>query len=385
MRVLLSFLDSLVPPTYGGRIDVYERLLALRRLGVTVDLVFTIPEDADPNAAAEGLETLVTKVFPVKRNRSIWSALHWRPFNVVSRSALADVKFEDRYDAVFVESENVGEILRNPTLRYDKVFLRVHNDESKYIGDMGRKDSRISRKLLYFAERLRFRAYERWIDKRCDVLLFISKAEMDRMGPRRLAHGAKSAHFLPAGVSFDLLTLKRSPQPGVVLFVGSLFQPQNVQGLKWFIQHVHPKLLNRPHYEFLVVGNSQGADMPSIMRWLGAAGSVRVVADPPVLDEFYGSASIFVNPMQTGTGVKLKTVHAAAAGVPIVSTSVGAEGTGLVDGVHAMVRDAPDAFAEAIERLLDDSMLAARQASAARDLVAGSYDQGRVLKRLLQV
>ena len=81
------------------------------------------------------------------------------------------------------------------------------------------------------------------------------------------------------------------------------------------------------------------------------------------------ASQVYVAGLLSGAGTKLKVVEALAAGRPLVATSVAAEGIPLEHGVHALIADGADAFAEATVTLLRDRELAARLASAGRELV----------------
>jgi len=80
-------------------------------------------------------------------------------------------------------------------------------------------------------------------------------------------------------------------------------------------------------------------------------------------------ASQMVVPLSIGGGSRLKIAEALAAGCPVVSTSLGAEGLELVDGEHLSLADGEAPFADALQRLLADPALAAEQARAGRERV----------------
>jgi glycosyltransferase involved in cell wall biosynthesis len=80
-----------------------------------------------------------------------------------------------------------------------------------------------------------------------------------------------------------------------------------------------------------------------------------------------------VVPLRLGGGTRLKIVEAMAMGKAVVSTSLGAEGIEAVPGRDILIEDQPAAFAEAINRLLADSSLAARIGGAARQVAVDRY------------
>jgi glycosyltransferase involved in cell wall biosynthesis len=87
--------------------------------------------------------------------------------------------------------------------------------------------------------------------------------------------------------------------------------------------------------------------------------------------------------MRIGGGVRLKLLEALALELPVVSTSMGAEGVaGLRAGEHCLVADDPAGFADAILRLLSDAALCGRLGAAGRDLVRARYDWSVIVPRL---
>ncbi|MFH1863307.1 MAG: glycosyltransferase, partial [bacterium] len=87
----------------------------------------------------------------------------------------------------------------------------------------------------------------------------------------------------------------------------------------------------------------------------------------------YYEASVFVSPLKGPGGTRLKHFAAMAAKLPLVTTKVGAEGLGVVDDEHILVRDNPEALAEAAVEILTDPIKAKSLADNARKLVEEKY------------
>jgi glycosyltransferase involved in cell wall biosynthesis len=88
---------------------------------------------------------------------------------------------------------------------------------------------------------------------------------------------------------------------------------------------------------------------------------------------YWREAAVAVVPLLSGGGTRLKILEAAATGVPVVSTGVGAEGLDLADETEILRRDEPEGFAAAIAAILADPRAARRQAEAARARVERDY------------
>ena len=97
---------------------------------------------------------------------------------------------------------------------------------------------------------------------------------------------------------------------------------------------------------------------------------------------YISNSSVYVVPMRMGSGTKLKVMEAMAMGIPVVSTSLGAEGIDVTVGQHLQIADAPADFAHCVVTLLNDSRERQRLAGNARRLVEEKYDWTTIVPSL---
>jgi len=192
----------------------------------------------------------------------------------------------------------------------------------------------------------------------------VSAADADSY--RRLAPAARLV-LAPNGAD---LPERARPDPGGarLLLLGDLGYPPNAEGLAWLLRNVVP-LLRQP-----VTIRHVGGGKPPPGSGVEAAG---VVDD---LTPEWAQAAMLLVPLRTGGGTRLKVLEAFAAGVPVVSTSVGVAG---LDGAAARVADEPAAFAAAVDALLDEPGTRAALADAGRRLVEDRYTWDRTLRPLV--
>lgn len=172
------------------------------------------------------------------------------------------------------------------------------------------------------------------------------------------------------------------PSPRLVdtlLFIGSFRHSPNVDALRWFTQEVFPKIIAaRPTVTLHIVGSDPPQsstiwnDHPHI-RLLGAVPDVR---DP--LQRF----AVFICPVLSGSGVRVKLLEAFACGIPAVSTSVGAEGLARISGEVCELADNPDKFAAAVLHLLESPNYGCALAGRARQMVERQRDSRAATSRL---
>jgi glycosyltransferase involved in cell wall biosynthesis len=149
---------------------------------------------------------------------------------------------------------------------------------------------------------------------------------------------------------------------GTVLFFGTDYIV-NVNGLKNFIRECLPSIRAAiPNFRLIVAGTICSvfqSEAPDIVM-LGRVGEV---------EEAYASASVVINPVDAGTGLKTKSVEAMAFGRPMVTTACGAEGIEEGAGTAFIQAEVGPDFATAVIRLLKDQSLHARMAAQARQFV----------------
>ncbi|MGH9369018.1 MAG: glycosyltransferase [Thermoanaerobaculia bacterium] len=177
------------------------------------------------------------------------------------------------------------------------------------------------------------------------------------------------------GVDLSRFRFRAEPAAGKILFfVGDLSWPPNAEGIRWFRRRVWPLVRQRqPEARAEVLGRGAPAD-----RHGAGEGGFRFLGEGSDTRPYWERAAVAVVPLLAGGGTRLKILEAAACGVPVVSTPVGAEGLELEPEVEIAIAEEPAAFAEAAARLLADPEARRRQAAAARRKVEALYDWGPI-------
>ena len=161
-----------------------------------------------------------------------------------------------------------------------------------------------------------------------------------------------------------------------LLFVATFNYFPNADGAEWLALEVMPLL--PAGLRVCLVGNCPDRlrDLLAGMPGIVVAGRV------PDLAPYYARARAAVVPLRAGGGTRIKILEAVAYGVPVVSTTIGAEGLDFADGRHLLLADTPEAFAEACMRTLDDGQAASRRAQAASLVLGMGGGREGVLERI---
>jgi glycosyltransferase involved in cell wall biosynthesis len=168
----------------------------------------------------------------------------------------------------------------------------------------------------------------------------------------------------------------------VFVFLGLLSLPHNEVGLCSFLSEVWPRVTaRRPDACLRIIGRDARSELLQYVA--RAPGRVELAGYVADLDSALSSAAALINPPQFGSGLKLKVIEALGAGLPVVSTPIGADGLDSGRGSGITVATAPDEIADALLRLLDTDVNIKASADAlahfgrryAREVVYRCYDE----------
>ncbi len=169
-------------------------------------------------------------------------------------------------------------------------------------------------------------------------------------------------------------------EEGTVLFVGNFRHTPNLEALTHYCKRIVPLVRDRkPGVRFVVAGASAPDWLAEALRgsgveFLGAVDDIRAVL---------GRYAVFAAPIRSGSGVRVKLLEAFASGIPVVATSLAAEGLCEPGDPAARIEDEDEAFAEAIVALLSRPQLGRALARAARAAVESNWDHPATVARLL--
>jgi glycosyltransferase involved in cell wall biosynthesis len=163
-----------------------------------------------------------------------------------------------------------------------------------------------------------------------------------------------------------------------IAFSGNLEYRPNISAVRFFRQKIWPSLRCRPELIWKIIGKN-----PEAIRGI-IGGDPRIVVTGFVEDAVrtLASARVAVVPLLAGSGTRVKILEAWAAGTPVVSTTIGAQGLAGRDQEHLLIADSPDRFAAAVSKLLDSAEDRLRIGTAGRRLYEERYTWQKAWKAL---
>ncbi|WP_323990747.1 glycosyltransferase [Nguyenibacter sp. L1] len=315
----------------------------------------------------------------------------------VGRIQYEDALRERGVTRILYGTEEITPWFRDPSTRLDRAFLsfpgvamnfmplvRLHFPEAMIVFDMvdfhGLRQEREAQLLgdeKKHAEARRIRDTEVALALAADVTLAVTAEERDAMlaiAPRACVKVLPNVFDAPESDPPDVTGRKN------LFFIGGFWHKPNGDGVHWFVREVWPLIRETlPDVRFTIAGSNMDNDILA----LGQVPGIDVAGYVPDVQPYLDSHRIFVAPLRYGAGMKGKVGQSLAGGLPVVATTVGAEGMGLEDGVNILIADDPAAFADAVIRLYRDDVQWTRLSAAGRDHILNTLSRD-VVRKILQ-
>ncbi len=220
---------------------------------------------------------------------------------------------------------------------HDLHFLRI-NREYELTGDENKKD-----------EALAWKSKELKLMRKADVVYYPSYIEAELI--KEIDANINVKALVPYVYDDFKETKRDSSKNKGILFVGGFSHTPNVDAVNWFVKEVYDKIREDADVPFYVAGSNPPEE---ILAYNGNGIEVKGFVSDEELANLYNKCKLVVVPLRYGAGVKGKVVEAIYNGVPIVTTSVGAEGIPSTDEILVIKDDASD-FAKAVLELYSDN------------------------------
>ncbi|MFK5970105.1 MAG: glycosyltransferase [Candidatus Marithrix sp.] len=163
-----------------------------------------------------------------------------------------------------------------------------------------------------------------------------------------------------------------------LVFIGNYNHQPNEDAMYFFVQDVLPKIHKRlPNVRLYLIGSNMKDKLKAL-----ASEYVEIIGWVDEVEPEFAKRRVFVSYLRYGAGMKGKLGQALSLGLPVVSTTIGAEGMGLKNGETALITDEADSFAEAVSHLYDDSKLWNKLSQQGRNYIEEQYGETAVKNKL---
>jgi glycosyltransferase involved in cell wall biosynthesis len=380
MRILLLAQIVPFPPDSGPKIKTYGSLRALTQAHEVTVVAFS-RSAADELRAQELAAECGCRVCTVALRRGRARDLLAAGYALVTgqsfilardrrramHRSVRTLLEQETFDTIHVDQLNMAQYV--PRRFAGRVVFDAHNAVWMITDRMAEHETHRLRAGALHAEVRRIRRAEGKICRRADVVL--TTTPEDRTLLLQASGQSFAGVVIPIGVEIPTEPPNRGTAP-LILHVGTMFYPPNADAVRWFVTEVFDRVRAAvPEARFVIVGARPPADILALHdagRGIEVRGYVEDIR--PLLEE----AMATVVPTRAGSGMRVKILEAMAQGLPVVTTTVGAEGIEVVPGTHLLIADDPAAFADATVRVLTDAPMRQQLREHARARAAERYD-----------
>jgi glycosyltransferase involved in cell wall biosynthesis len=280
-----------------------------------------------------------------------------------------DDLFSKRYEAML-----------DATYRYPDVDIQPLGNFAGFVPGPLRPlaEHQLSQRLLLRLEQNLVRRSEDRNVRRFGTTLLLNAREADHLR-RRSGVDARRVQAIPPLIGQPTSISREYDGAPEFVFLGQLLLPHNDDGLRSFVRNVWPLVLAaRPDARLRVVGRDPRRALTDLIAQ--HADTVTLEGFVPDLNETFSRAAAMVNPLRFGSGIKLKIVEALSAGLPVISTSIGADGVASGPDRGVLVADDDAQLAELLLQVTDCAKNV-QLSSAAREHFASHYSREAVFAR----
>lgn len=209
--------------------------------------------------------------------------------------------------------------------------------------------------------------------RQSDLVIAITTSEADVLRQHQINHSTvvPNVHFAADGPHPDF-----NKRDGLC-FIGGYRHPPNVDAAVWLVEEVMPLVWSkRPDIKINLLGSMPPPKVNELK-----AKMVNVPGYIPDVSSYFRSSKIFVAPLRYGAGMKGKIGQSFEYGLPVITTSIGAEGMDLLDGHHYIHAESASDFAQAILKLYDDERLWTKLSKGASEAIQ-PYIPERIMEKL---
>lgn len=354
MRILQIAPQVPFPLDDGGKIGIYNITKYLSLRGHEIDFV-CYRKHSDYDSSYSALKEICNPfILDVQTDNNFFNALinlfSPVPYNVSKFYSSILEKFlrqrlkTAKYDVAHIDHLHMAWVVKILKDEFNiPCVLRQHNLEMMIMKRFFENSSNSLLKIFSGYQFKKFLKYEPQLCSEFDSVAMITpedETEILKLNKRI------NSTIIPAGVDEKLLSLKKDkPEPFSIFFIGSLEWLPNADSIKWFLDDIFPKVVEKiPEIKLFVYGKKS----ESLFVADNLKNNVRIEGYVDDIWKKIMDKELAIVPLRIGGGMRIKIVELLAAGQNVIATSIGAEGIPVENEKHLLVADDADSFANTI-------------------------------------
>jgi len=389
LRILWLKTELLHPVDKGGKIRTYHMLKELKRSGHQITYLTLNDGASDTDAREKASEYCDELVVVPHRTRAKFSAGFYTELflNLVSPLPYFMKKYESPEMRREIEKRAehgqfdvlVCDFLM-PSINVPKdvdaaTVLFQHNVEAMIWKRHYEVQTNPLKKAYLYGQWSKTVAFERAACRRFDYVVAVSREDREMM---EREYGLEHVADVPTGVDTQFFCPRgvEHCEPHHLVFTGSMDWLPNEDAIRFFTEQIMPRVKRAvPDVKLTIVGRDP---FPGLVELSKRDPSVIVTGRVEDVRPYMERAAAYVVPIRIGGGTRLKIYEAMAMEKPIISTTIGAEGLPVHDGVELLLADTPEAFADTIVRVITNDEFARQLGTQAAAIVREKFGWEKV-------
>jgi polysaccharide biosynthesis protein PslH len=385
MRILFMTQVLPFPLDAGPKVRAYHVIRYLAEAGHDVHLLSFARRE--PEELIQPLRRICASVnlVPIVRSRArdvrdgVRSILTGMPF-LVLRDHVAAMrrKVDEIAGRMSFDAQHLDQLWMAPYglggVRAGRTVLDQHNAVFMVPRRMAERQRNPIGRALLQGEATRLQRYERNACQALDHVVWVTEEDRRAVLPPSAESAADRNTVIPIATDPALLSRIERTRPFRVTFLGGMHWPPNAEGVSWFAQRVWPQIARQvPSAVLTVIGKGGAQALPGL-----AEPRVEITGYVDDPRRYLAETAVFVVPLWSGAGMRVKILDAWCWGLPIVSTTLGAEGLAACNGENMLLADDEASFAESVVRVFRDRRVAGALADGGRATVESYYDWKKI-------
>ena len=390
MKILLLCNKPPYPASEGGPMAMNSIITGLLEAGHQVKILTVnsekfhvkasdIPEDYKQKTGIELIDVDLS-VRPAKAFLNLFTKKSYHVERFVSKAfkeRLVEVLKHEHFDVVQLEMLFMAPYVEDIRAHSKAmIVLRAHNVEHK-IWERMAKETKFFAKRWYINHLAKtLKEYELSALETVDGIAAITRKDAAYFRK----YCSKPIIDIPYGVYPEEFTPKSEIEGKPKFYhIGSMNWMPNEEGIRWFIDEVLPKTIEKvPSFVYHLAGRN----MPEWLKEMKDS-HIDVIGEVPDAKAFVTDHDVAIVPLLSGSGIRIKIIESMALGKTVITTRVGAEGILYDEEVNLIIAENKAKMVEAIRSINENPQIAVRIGQAARKLVEETYDNRKIIARLL--
>ena len=359
------------PLDNGGKIKTFSTLKALSIMGNSVDLLCFSENSENDSGNVQKLKNICNDVqfiehkLTTKSNIKYMMAVAFKslfskyPFGIYKyeskqmRDVIAKKIKENDYDIIYFDHLQMYKYFNSFDRKNVKFVLDQHNSESEIVYRTYQNSNNFLKKIFLNIEYNKIRKVEKKALSDVDKIYALSENDVESM--KHLNVNLKNFSVIPIGVIDNGIINKKEDKNKklTLMFIGTLTWNPNNQGILWFVRNVIPKLNESGiEYDLYIVGKNPSDELKELCE---SYNNIFVTGYVNDVDEMYVKSDVMVVPLFVGSGQRVKIIESFSKGIPVISTSIGAEGLDCITDYNVVIADTDIEFVDSLRKMSDET------------------------------